>query len=152
MKVHFQAEDFFNFIGISLANLDARKLAKIVDIMHHRSPRMVAFSETPDFKSKSMLVDIEFTKIKKGPFTVEVVIAEEVYGHLYPYSLPESLLSLPTYNDYYRNYMVKVKLLFIESYSSSGVEKQMPIKAFLSQFHRSNQKMSTIKKEILVIF
>ena len=55
------------------------------------------------------------------------------------------LIFLPTYNDYYRNYMVKIKLLFIESYSSSAVEKQMAIKAFLGQFHRSNQKMSTIK-------
>ena len=37
-------------------------------------------------------------------------------------------------------------------YSSSAVEKRMPIKAFLGQFHRSNQKMATIKKEILIIF
>jgi len=43
-------------------------------------------------------------------------------------------------------------LLFIENYTSSGVEKQMPIKAFLSQFHRSNQKMATIKKEIFLTF
>ena len=28
----------------------------------------------------------------------------------------------------------------------------MLIKAFLSQFHRSNQKISMIKKEILIIF
>jgi hypothetical protein len=48
--------------------------------------------------------------------------------------------------------MVKIKLLFIENYSSSAVEKRMPIKAFLSQFHRSNQKIATIKKEILIIF
>jgi len=155
VKVHFQAEDFFNFIGISLDNFDARKLAKIIDIMHHQSPRMTVFSETPvekKFKSKSMLVNVEFTKIRRGPFTVEMVIAEEVYRYRYPYYLPESLLFLPTYNDYYRNYMVKIKLLFIESYSSSTVEKRMPIKAFLSQFHKSNQKIATIKKEILIIF
>jgi len=48
--------------------------------------------------------------------------------------------------------MVKIKLLFIESSSSSAVEKRMPNKAFLNQFHRSNQKISTIKKEILIIF
>jgi len=48
--------------------------------------------------------------------------------------------------------MVKIKLLFIESYSSSAVEKRMAIKAFLGQFHRSNQKMATIKKEILILF
>ena len=155
VKVHFQAEDFFNFIGISLDKFDARKLAKIVDILHNQSPRLTVFSETPvekRFKSKLMLVDVEFTKIQRGPFTGKIIIAEEVYGYRYPYYLPESLLFLPTYNDYYRNYMVKIKLLFIESYSSSAVEKRMPIKAFLSQFHRSNQKISTIKKEILIIF
>jgi len=48
--------------------------------------------------------------------------------------------------------MVKIKLLFIESYSSSTVEKRMPIKAFLNQFNRSNQKIAMIKKEILIIF
>ena len=98
-----------------------------------------------------MLVDVEFNKIWKGPFTGEMTIAEEVYEYNYPYYLPESLLLLSTYNDYYRNYMVKRKLLFIESYSSSAVEKRMPIKAFLSQFHKSNQKIATIKKEILII-
>ena len=155
VKIHFQAEDFFNFLGISLDKCDTRKLAKIIDIMHGQSPRMTVFSETPvekKFQSKSMLVNVEFTQIRKGPFTGEIVIAEEIYQYRYPYYLPESILFLPTYNDYYRNSMVKIKLLFIESYSSSAVEKRMQIKAFLSQFRRSNQKIAKIKKEILSIF
>ena len=155
VKMNFQAEDFFNFIGISLDKMDARKLAKIADIMHQQSPRMTVFSETPvekRFQSKSILADIKFTKIRKGPFIGEMVLAEEVYQYRYPFYLPESLLFLPTYNDYYRNYTVKIKLLFIESYSSSAVEKRMPIKDFLSQFHRSNQKIAKIKKDILIIF
>jgi hypothetical protein len=155
VKINFQAEDFFNFLGISLDNCDARKLAKIINIMHHRSPRMTVFSETPvekKFQSKSMLANIEFTKTRKGPFIGEMVIAEEVYRYRYPYYLPESILFLSTYNDYYRNHMVKIKLLFIESYSSSAVEKRMPIKAFLNQFHRSNQKIAKIKKDILFVF
>ena len=155
MKIHFQAEEFFHFIGISLDNFDTRKIAKIVDILHTQSPRLTVFSETPvekTFKSKSMLVEIEFTKTKKGLFTGKVVIAEEIYEYMYPYYLPECLLFLPTYNDFYRNYMVKVRLLFIESYTSNAVEKQLSIKAFLAQFNRSNQKMATIKKAILNIF
>ena len=48
--------------------------------------------------------------------------------------------------------MVKIKLLFIESYTSGAVEKRMPIKDFLSQFHRSNQRIAKIKKDILIIF
>jgi len=63
------------------------------------------------------------------------------------YYLPESLLFLPMYNDYYRNTLVKIKLLLIESYSSSSVEKRMVIKASLSQFHKSNQKIVMIKKK-----
>ena len=155
VKMNFQAEDFFNFIGISLDKMDARKLAKIIDIMHQQSPRMTVFSETPvekRFQSKSILADIKFTKIRKGPFIGEMVLAEEVYQYRYPFYLPESILFLPTYNDYYPNYTVKIKLLFIESYSSSAVEKRMPIKDFLSQFHRSNQKITKIKKDILIIF
>lgn len=123
--------------------------------MHGQSPRMTVFSETPvekKFQSKSMLVNVEFTKIRRGPFTGEIVIAEEIYQYRYRYYLPESILFLPTYNDYYRNSMVKIKLLFIESYSSSAVEKRMQIKAFLNQFRRSNQKIAKIKKEILSIF
>ena len=60
---------------------------------------------------------VEFTKIRRGPFTGEMVITEEMYQYKYPYYLPESLLFLPTYNDYYYywNSMVKIKLLFIES-------------------------------------
>ena len=91
-------------------------------------------------------------KIQKGPFIGEIIVAEEVYQYRYPYYLPESILFLLTYNDYYRNFMVKIKLLFIESYSSSAVEKRIQIKTFLSQFRRSNQKIAKIKKEILSIF
>ena len=123
--------------------------------MHRRSTRMTVFSQTPveeKFKSKSMLVNIEFTKTRKGPFIGEMIIVEEVYQYRYPYYLPESILFLSTYNDYYRNHMVKIKLLFIQSYSSSAIEKRMPIKAFLNQFHRSNQKIAKIKKNILFIF
>ena len=71
---------------------------------------------------------------------------------MYPYYLPESILFLPPYNYYYRNSMVKIKLLLIESYSSSAVEKRMQIKVFLSQFRRSNQKIAKIKQDILSIF
>jgi hypothetical protein len=55
-----------------------------------------------------MLVNVKFTKIRREPFTGEIVIAEEIYQYRYPYYLPESILSLPTYNDYYRNSMVKI--------------------------------------------
>jgi len=40
--------------------------------MHGQSPRMTVFSETlveKKFQSKSMLVNLEFTQIRKGPFT-----------------------------------------------------------------------------------
>ena len=103
--------------------------------MHCQSPRLTVFSETPvekRFKRKSMLVNVEFSKIRRGPFTGEIVIAEEIYLYRYPYYLPESILFLPTSNDYYPNSTVKIKFLFIESYSSSAVEKRMHIKAFLS--------------------
>jgi hypothetical protein len=56
-----------------------------------------------------MLVNVEFTKIKKEAFTGEIIVAEEVYQYRYPYYLPESILFLPTYNDYYRNYMVHLR-------------------------------------------
>jgi hypothetical protein len=84
VKINFQAEDFFNFLGISLDKFDARKLAIIIDIMHHQSPQIIVFSETQvekKFKSKSMLVNVEFTKIRKGPFIGEMVIAKEVYQY-----------------------------------------------------------------------
>ena len=125
VKIHFQAEDFFNFLGISLDKCDTRKLAKIMDIMHGQSPRMTVFSETPmekKFQSKSMLVNVEFSKIRRGSFTGKIVIAEAIYQYRYPYYLPESILFLPTYNDYFRNSTVKITLLFIESYSSSAVK------------------------------
>lgn len=44
------------------------------------------------FKSKSMLINIKFTKIRRGPFTGEILVAEEVYQYRYPYNLPESIL------------------------------------------------------------
>lgn len=95
VKIHFQAEDFFNFIGISSYKCDARKLAKIMNIMHRQSPRLTVFSETlveKKFKSKSMLVNVEFTKIRRGPFTAQIVIAEEIYQYRYSYYLPKSIL------------------------------------------------------------
>ena len=40
IKIHFQAEDFFNFLGISLGKYNTRKLVKIMDIMHRQSSRL----------------------------------------------------------------------------------------------------------------
>ena len=121
--------------------------------MHRRSPLMTVFSETPveeKFKSKSMLANIEFTKTRKGPFIGEMIIAEEVYQYRYPYYLPESILFLSIYNDYYRNHMVKIKFLFIESYSSSVIEKEMPIKAFLTS--EGKKLVKARKKDFQLIF
>ena len=59
---------------------------------------------TEKFKSKSMLANIEFTKTRTGPFIGKMIIAAEVYQYRYPYYLPESILFLSTYNDYYRNH------------------------------------------------
>lgn len=77
---------------------------------------------------RMVLILISFTKIRRGPFTVRVIIAKEVYGHLYPYYLPESFFAdvkrflSKSYGE------SKPFLLFIKSHSSSKVEKQMPIK------------------------
>ena len=84
VKINFQAEDFFNFLGISLDNYDARKLANIVEILHNHSLQMTIFSEIPvekRFKSKSILVDIEFINIRKGAFTGEMIIVKEIYRY-----------------------------------------------------------------------
>ena len=154
VKIHLQAEDFFNFLSISLDKYDARELSKITDIVHRQITRVAVFLGTSvekKFQNKSMLVNIEFIQILKGPFIDEIVIAEEIYQYSYPYYSSKFILFLPTYNDYYQNFIIKIKLLFIESYSSSEVEKRIHIKTFLSQFRRSNQKITKIKKEIPII-
>ena len=63
VKLQFQAEDFFNFLGVSLDKCDKRKLTRIMDIMHGQSPRMTVFSETPvekKFQSKFNLLFFNF--------------------------------------------------------------------------------------------
>ena len=61
--------------------------------MHHRSPRMRVFSETPGeekFKIKLMLANIGFTRTRKGPFIGEMIIAKKIYPYRHPYYLTES--------------------------------------------------------------
>ena len=75
VKIQFQAEDFFNFLGISLDKCDTRQLAKTMDIMHGQSPRMTVFSETPvekNFKVNQCWSMSSLPRFKKGPLLVKL--------------------------------------------------------------------------------
>lgn len=39
-----------------------------------------------------MLVNVEFNQIRRGRFTCEIIVAEEIYQYRYPYDLTESIM------------------------------------------------------------
>ena len=69
-SIDFQEIKILDDSGLTIrfsSTIFDEKFTKIVDLFHGGSPRLTVFSKTPvekKFKNKSMVVDVEFTKIR----------------------------------------------------------------------------------------
>jgi hypothetical protein len=68
------------------------------------------------------------------------------YFYPYPFFFPAPFLRCKN------KYDLEMKLQFIESFSTVGLEKRFSLESFLNQFSVSNKKVKKIKKQLIDLF
>ena len=83
---------------------------------------------------------------KEKSWKVELAIAEKVYFYSYPFYFPQDFL---TYDDVYD---LRAKIFFLLSFSTTELKKEFPIQEVFDQVGISRQKLTKLRKSVLVIF
>ena len=83
---------------------------------------------------------------KEKSWKVELAIAEKVYFYRYPFYFPQNFL---TYDDVYD---LRAKIFFLLSFSTTELSKEFQIQEVFDQVGISRQKMTRLRKSIVIIF
>jgi hypothetical protein len=118
----------------------------VVDFLKslQRLPPVLEDFSTESFRSILIFPYLEVRKEKS--WNVELAIAEKVYFYRYPFYFPEEFL---TYDDAYD---LRAKICFLLSFSTPELEKEFQIQEVLDQVEISRQKMTRLRKSIIIIF
>ena len=76
-------------------------------------------------------------------WTIEVLVAKELFCYPYPFQLPTSFLVSKN-----KNYL-RLKLLFIKSLAVSGQKKRLDFEKFFNRINVRNDSLIKIKKNII---
>nr|YP_010283130.1 hypothetical protein MKU15_pgp061 [Nitzschia traheaformis]ULD15894.1 hypothetical protein [Nitzschia traheaformis] len=140
----FQVNHFLEFIGKRKNNhYQIRKLVEFLESLQDIKPILEDFS-TESFRSILIFPYLEVRKEKS--WKVELRIAEKVYFYRYPFYFPRDFL---TYNDVYN---LRAKIFFLLSFSTTELSKEFQIQEVFDQVGISRQKMTRLRKSILIIF
>ena len=142
--ISFRVSEFLEFLGKKKTNY--YQIRKVVDFLKslQRLPPVLEDFSTESFRSILIFPYLEVRKEKS--WKVELAIAEKVYFYRYPFYFPQEFL---TYDDAYD---LRAKIFFLLSFSTTKLDKEFQIQEIFDQFGISRQKMTRLRKSIVVIF
>ena len=83
---------------------------------------------------------------KEKSWKVKLAIAEKVYFYRYPFYFPQDFLT------YDKVYDLRAKIFFLLSFSTTSLKKEFQIQEVFDQVGISRQKMTRLRKSIIIIF
>ena len=83
---------------------------------------------------------------KEKSWNVKLAIAEKVYLYRYSFYFPQEFL---TYDDAYD---LRAKIFFLLSFSTTKLNKEFQIQEVFDQVGISHQKMTRLRKSIIIVF
>ena len=128
--ISFRVSEFLEFLGKKKTNY--YQIRKVEDF------------STESFRSIVIFPYLEVRKEKS--WNVELAIAEKVYFYKYPFYFPQEFL---TYDDVYD---LRAKIFFLLSFSTTKLNKEFQIQKVFDKVGISRQKMTRLKKSIVIIF
>lgn len=142
--ISFRVSEFLEFLGKKKTNY--YQIRKVVDFLKslQRLPPVLEDFSTESFRSILIFPYLEVRKEKS--WKVELAIAEKVYFYRYPFYFPQNFL---TYGDVYD---LRAKIFFLLSFSTTELNKEFQIQEVFDQVGISRQKMTKLRKSILIIF
>jgi hypothetical protein len=139
--ISFPVSEFLEFTGKKKTNYyQIRKFVCFFKSLQTLPPSYARFFRRE--LSKYYYFSLSRSDEKKS-WHVELAIANKVYLYRYPFYFPKQFL---TYDD---TYDLRVKIFFLLSFSTIGLEKEFPIEGFLDQFDISNSRMIRLRKSIV---
>jgi len=142
--ISFRVSDFLDFLGKKKTNY--YQIRKVVDFLKslQRLPPVLEDFSSESFRS---ILIFSYLKVRKEKsWKVKLAIAEKVYFYRYPFYFPQDFL---TYDDVYD---LRAKIFFILSFSTTELSKEFQIQEVFDQVGLSRQKMTRLRKSIVVIF
>jgi hypothetical protein len=142
--ISFRVSEFLEFLGKKKTNY--YQIRKVVDFLKslQRLPPILEDFSTESFRS---ILIFPYLKVRKEKsWNVELAIAEKVYFYRYPFYFPQEFL---TYDDVYD---LRAKIFFLLSFSTTELKKEFPIQEVFDQVGISRQKLTKLRKSVLVIF
>lgn len=142
--ISFRVSEFLEFLGKKKTNY--YQIRKVVDFLKslQRLPPVLEDFSTESFRSILIFPYLEVRKEKS--WKVELAIAEKVYFYRYPFYFPQDFL---TYDDVYD---LRAKIFFLLSFSTTELSKEFKIQEVFDQVGISRQKMTRLRKSIVIIF
>ena len=142
--ISFRVSEFLEFLGKKKTNY--YQIRKVVDFLKslQRLPPVLEDFSTESFRSILIFPYLEVRKEKS--WKVKLAIAEKVYFYRYPFYFPQDFL---TYDDVYD---LRAKIFFLLSFSTTELSKAFQIQEVFDQVGTSRQKMTRLRKSILIIF
>ena len=142
--ISFRVSEFLEFLGKKKTNY--YQIRKVVDFLKslQRLPPVLEDFSTESFRSILIFPYLEVRKEKS--WKVELAIAEKVYFYRYPFYFPQDFL---TYDDVYD---LRAKIFFLLSFSTTELSKEFQIQEVFDQVGISRQKMTRLRKSIVIIF
>lgn len=142
--ISFRVSEFLEFLGKKKTNY--YQIRKVVDFLKslQRLPPVLEDFSTESFRSILIFPYLEVRKEKS--WKVELAIAEKVYFYRYPFYFPQDFL---TYDDVYD---LRAKIFFLLSFSTAELSKEFQIQEVFDQVEISRQKMTRLRKSIVIIF
>ena len=142
--IPFRVNEFLEFLGKKKTNYyQIRKMVDFLKSLQRLPPVLEDFS-SDSFRS---ILIFPYLEVRKEKFwKVELAIAEKVYFYRYPFYFPQDFL---TYDDVYD---LRAKIFFFLSFSTTGLKKEFQIQEVFDQVRISRQKMTRLRKSIVVIF
>ena len=147
--LQFKINDFMDFIQINNKNQYQRELLiQFFDKLQTMKP-FVKIITNNSFQSFTIFPVVKAKKQfgEYGPWIIEVAILKEFLFYSYRFFLPTYFLT------YQKDFELKIKLQFIQSYSTQRLQKTFYSHQILKQYkNNNNKKKSHLKQYIQHIF
>lgn len=148
ITIEFYLNDFMKSINAKKNTYQRKQFLEFFDNLMGLPPYHQQFSDKEFRKLLFFPVVNAIQRTKRGPWIIQVAVAEPLMQDLYPFHFPPSYFSASS------NVNLQVKLSIIRSFTQEhSLQKTYLLQSFMNQYSkRSNSIQAQVKREILQEF
>jgi len=142
-ELRFPLSQFIKFTGMQYSNKSEReKLLYYFSQLQRLDPIVKVFSNIA-FRSYVCFPYVDCINPSGKSWIIEVLSAEELFCHPYPFQLPKSFIRSRSKND------VRLKIQLMKALAVSAQEKTLDLEEFFTKINVQNEQLIKIKENIV---